>query len=483
MKKFLLLFAISFFSAISVFSQKNAPVHFPSLEPLFVCDSNSGLSGTEIIKIALEFSLCDPKNDEGQKILSQYKNLEDEILSESFVNLDEETRAEKILALIYEKVLKQYSLKQTYISTMFQKGTYNCVSSSILYFALAKSCGLNVRGNETPSHAFCTVYLSDGRKIDVETTNPHGFNPGTKKSESVDSKRYYVVPKKNYSNRKEVTERKFISLIGKNVVAEYDEKKNFAVSVPLSAARLEFVKVEEVPESEKKDVRIDFDTAVSNFAVDLDKSKKSDLALDWLDEAENRWGKAEFSYVQKLYDDVSYNCAVNFIKSNQAEKAKEIFESKKQKITEKKRVEIQNLIFYSIVDEKAKNFPPDEAISLIQEARKSPEASDKNTAKKLETLEEYYWSEKIKPLTKAQQYLEAASILDDGIKSLPQSRNLQTMKNQCLNNYAVGIHNNFVDFYNKKDYENAEKVLREGLEIVPKNATLQRDLRRLDDRR
>lgn len=472
-----LFFILGLFLSFSLFAQSREV--FPSLEPLFSYDAGAELSGEDFIRAGLEFSLCPAESDAGKAVLAQYKILENEVKSENFLTLSESERGEKILSLMYEKVLSQYSLNQTYIDIMFQKGTYNCVSSSILYFALAKAADLRIHGVETPDHAFCTLYLSDGQKIDVETTNPYGFNPGKKRdvSTSQNSKRYLVVPKKYYSNRHEISGRKFISLIGKNVTAMSDEKRNYERAIPVAAARIAFLAAENLPADDKKAVRTDFDTVTTNYAVQLDRQKKSDLALDWLDSVENRWGKTENPVVQKLYDSISYNCAANLSNANQAERAREIFESKKTKISEKQRVEIQNMIFYSLLNEKTKTLSAEEAILQIQEARKEPEAKDKNIARKIDALEEYYWSEKAKPLSRQGKYLEAAEIISDGLKSLPNSRNLQTIRNQNLNNYAVGIHNQFVTHFNAKRFDEAEKILKEGLEILPKNGNLLNDLK------
>ena len=450
---------------------------FPPLEPLFVYENEGELSGEDIIRAALEFSLCKQDSEEGKTVLNQFSLLENEVTSENFLSLPEEQRAEKILTLMYEKLLKKYSFNQTYIDLMFQRGTYNCVSSSVLYYALAKSAGITVHGNETPNHAFCTVYLSDGRKIDVETTNPNGFNPGTKKNlgSSGNSQKYYVVPKKSYTNRKEVGERKFISLIGKNVTALFDEKKDYKTTVPLSAARIVFVG--QTSESDEKSVRESFEIAATNYAVSLDRQKKSDLALDWMDAVENRWGNFWNPKYRKLYDDIAYNMAVNLTNKNMAERAQEIFDSKKEKISEKNRITIQTTIFYAYINEKTHKMSPDEAISFIHEMKNDENAKDKSVAAKLFSLEEYYWSEKSKPLAKAKKHLEAAAVMEEGLKYLPNSKNLKNIRIQHLNNYIVEVHNKFVDFYNKKDYENAEKIIKDAIAILPESGTLKQDLK------
>ncbi|MBR4598463.1 MAG: hypothetical protein IKO39_00240 [Treponema sp.] len=477
-----IFFLLPFFLAFGFIYSQNE-LSFPSLEPLFSFKDGE-LSSEDLILSGLEFSFCPADSDLAKESLEKFRALEEQVKSDAFMVLSEEERGEKILSLIYENTLRQYSLNQTYIDVMFQKGTYNCVSASILYYALAKSAALKVHAVETPDHAFCTLYLSDGRKIDVETTNPNGFNPGTKKNlqSNANSTRYQIVPKKYYSNRHEISERKFISLVGKNASAMLDEKRDYKKAVPLAAARIDFT--EDCPKEDKKAVRIDFDTVAMNYAVLFDRQKKSDPALDWLDLVENRWGKAENQpFYQNTYESIAYNCAANLTNQKQAGTAQKIFDLHKEKISEKNRDVIEGMIFYALIDEQTKKVRADEAISLIQEKKSAPQAKDAAISRKLIALEEYYWAEKAKALSKDGKFLEAAEILSEGLKSLPNSRNLQTIRNQNMNNYAVNIHNQFADLFNAKKLDEAEALLNEGLKIVPKNGTLQRDLQILRSRK
>lgn len=93
----------------------------------------------------------------------------------------EEKLGEQILLLMYENILNQYKRNETTMQAAFLNGTYNCVSASVIFMALAKAANLNTTGQITPNHAFCTL-KTENKTIDVETTNPYGFNPGTKNS-------------------------------------------------------------------------------------------------------------------------------------------------------------------------------------------------------------------------------------------------------------------------------------------------------------
>ena len=178
--------------------------------------------------------------------MMQYLLLKNEV--EKYSDLNQYEFGEKILELMYENVLTKYDLLSTEIQVMLTAGKYNCVSASLLYLALATDCGLDARVQETEKHAFITLYLDDGQKIDVETTNPYGFNPGKKKelpqgNNSV-SKKYVTVPKNYYSNRKEASKLKAISIIAKNRCKLMGDKRDYKNAIPLGASAYLFVQNE-----------------------------------------------------------------------------------------------------------------------------------------------------------------------------------------------------------------------------------------------
>ena len=149
-------------------------INSPKIEPLFTLENISQkteLTPEELIISSIEFSEIDSQSFQAKEILEKYSQLEKIVTSSEFTKLNETDRAKQILSLMYEKTLTTYIESQSRITTMFQKGTYNCVSSSILYLSLAKAAGLKVIPQKTPSHAFCSVYINE-EKIDVETTNP-----------------------------------------------------------------------------------------------------------------------------------------------------------------------------------------------------------------------------------------------------------------------------------------------------------------------
>jgi len=142
---------------------------------------------------------------------------------------DQTALAERALTFLHKNLFTSYSVLQTRVDTALETGVYNCVSSAVLYLILSRSVGLSVGGVRTTDHAFASV-LVHGQQIDVETTNPSGFNPGAKK-DFTDSfgktTGYTYVPPGNYRDRRAIGEKELLSLILYNRVSEYMDGRSF----------------------------------------------------------------------------------------------------------------------------------------------------------------------------------------------------------------------------------------------------------------
>jgi hypothetical protein len=75
--------------------------------------------------------------------------------------------------------LGAYVLDQPRLTQVFEQGHFNCISSALLYTALARAYALPVRGVMTETHAFVDFGPDDpahvDMRFDVETTNAGGF--------------------------------------------------------------------------------------------------------------------------------------------------------------------------------------------------------------------------------------------------------------------------------------------------------------------
>lgn len=301
----------------------------PSLEPSLLIgldrDAAQGLSSSQIIQISLEYSLCPPGSDEEKQCLEKYAALESSA-RERFGALPQMEAAEQILTFMYESLLYRYRADCTRLNTTLLTGEYNCVTASVLYFALATSLGIDVRGQETTVHAFCTVYI-DGQRIDVETTNPYGFNPGVKKTVggTENSRRYAVVPRRYYSGRREISARAMATLTGKNVASDLNDAEDYDTAVPLEISRLAYLGMAE--DSETATAKGDLDTLVCNYAMTLSKAMRNAEALDYISQVEAKFGSSPA--LQRTYGNVLYNEAVNLTNERKYDEARAFFEEKK----------------------------------------------------------------------------------------------------------------------------------------------------------
>ena len=159
-----------------VFGGISFPVEFPSVEPLVAFEKKSQ-NAQELFEDSLRLSRCEEGGVSWKNSAERFASLCVRVSSADFMSLPEAERGERILNLLYENTLLKYSEKQSDIHTLFENGTYNCVSSSVLYALLSRVSGLDVRPQRTARHAFCTLYTSDGQKNRHRDDQPQRIRP------------------------------------------------------------------------------------------------------------------------------------------------------------------------------------------------------------------------------------------------------------------------------------------------------------------
>ncbi|MDR2133624.1 MAG: hypothetical protein LBP27_00855, partial [Treponema sp.] len=250
-------------------------------------------------------------------------------------------RGEYILAYTHKKFLKSYSLNQTRLDTLLSNGRYNCVSSAVLYMILARSNGLDVRGVMTRDHAFAVLYAG-AEAVDVETTNPYGFDPGNRREFHDGFGKltgFVYVPAKNYRDRAGITPVELVSLILSNRISEHERQNRFAEAVPLAVDRAALLldrgradtgaagtSDSEAPFFE--DPRQDMMNRLFNYGAFLLKAGKEEDCLRWAAFAggrypdEKRWQEfilaAVNNRIQKLVRAGRVDGARNFLAVNGA---------------------------------------------------------------------------------------------------------------------------------------------------------------------
>lgn len=151
-------------------------------------------------------------------------------------------RADALLRFLHTNAFQGgYGKDKTRLTDIFDEATFNCVSASVLYNAIGARLGLDVRGIVVKGHAFSAL-VEDGKRVDVETTSPEGFNPERKKRRVLLTKRGVVVGVGEFDPakmpRREVRDAGLVALIYSNRSAMESRAKNFLAGAQLGLRAL-----------------------------------------------------------------------------------------------------------------------------------------------------------------------------------------------------------------------------------------------------
>ena len=463
---------------LCIFDNLTAQNAHPSFEPLFQIDKIN--SADDVFEAALLFSECERDSETWKSCWQKFETIKDDMASSSIIDLEEEERGKAILKYLYQNYLKAYSLNQTKIDVALETGTYNCVSSAVLYMAAVKAAGLEVRGQSTTQHAFCSIYVADensgkSKRIDVETTNPYGFNPGSKEEIEHENqiKKYYVVPKKYYSNRQEVSDGVFTGLIAGNLCADYIKSGEYTKALPLGAARWDVVKNE--PAKSVASVRNSFDILAANYVNLLPPSATSYFStLDWFSAFIDRWGSTDF--LQKNLDSSIINLLVLCFQEKNYPLAREAYEKYKTKLSSSQITKSEEIITDTIIITTTDGLPPEQKVEEINRLLESDELANPARQSRAQLHLESYWLEYLNELMNSREYELGHTNATNALNQLPKSTKIKAMQNGFYNNVIATIHNKFAKQANARNFEAAQALLEEGLEKYPNDKTLKKDM-------
>lgn len=456
-------------------------------------ENRENLSAEEIIEAALVFS-GDPLSQEaGISILKRFTDLEKELLTEKINKKDDKEKSERILLLMYDSLLKTYQEEKTTVEILFEKGEYNCVSSAILFLALGKSQGLDVRGQKTTEHAFCKVYeKNNGSTVSyiVETTNPFGFDPGTRKKvvETENYLQYIYVPKINYSGQREVNDLYLCGLVASNLCSlamkENDYEKAIPMAYGLMSIRDYFL------EKDSEEVENLFSGACTNYIFYLQSQGKYEESLEFMDGL-NRHKEIpgldmlkkslEMAFENYFYEKIrekDFDGAGNFLKINNRFVSPSFFKNLEKewwiyKIQDEMKPVTENNCPANILDEK---------LSYLSEIQDSLKGESRATGvdRKIAEWKEYIWQKKIINSARNNDFNAALDMFEMASDDLGKSSNLDKLKKQVLGNYESVIHNKFAFLFNDSNFKEAEKVINEGIRLYPASKIFKKDLELLN---
>jgi len=321
---------------------------------------------------------------------------------------DPREQAEAALAYMHEGLLKRYDERQTGVDVLLERGSYNCVSSGVVYAILLKALGLRVWGVRTSDHAFCRVQAGE-QAFDVETTSPFGFDPGTRKEFTDDFGTvtgYSYVPPSNYRDRRDIGEKQLLGLILFNRTAFASERREYLAAVPPAVDAYALLQDEESRER--------LITSLLNLASWYGMSGRFEEALEFLGRAAGRYGDDRLDALQ---EDLTHNWVLSLIQKGEYAAAGQLLDSQRadSRLAEG---EWRELTVYLYQVRAQKTAPGDyrEAARLILEGLNKV-GSDQGLAKSYEV----YIHNSVVTLARKERYEEALAVLEEALLQLPNS--------------------------------------------------------------
>jgi tetratricopeptide (TPR) repeat protein len=394
---------------------------------------------------------------------------------------DPRGQGEFILEFIHKKLLKNYSERQTRVDEIFVSGRYNCVSSAALYLILAASQGIEAWGVITRDHAFVTVRVGK-ETIDVETTNPYGFDPGSRREFHDGFGRltgFAYVPARNYRDRADISPLELISLVFANRIFDLESQGRYGDSVPLALNRAVLLSRRSNPVSSPffADPRQDLIDRLLNFGVSLVKAGKEEDALRWA-------ALAGAKYPHERWEEFTYgamnNLLVKFIRSQRFTEARTALNARASALSRDDLSRLDTLLTDAELAHQSSR------IRTLRDAEASLGAiGDAETSRVLsrsraEEMRTFVLLKMGEILAAEQGWRKALVFLEDAVKQYGRNSQLDNALRVFRSNRVTEIHNRFADLFNGRKYDDALRVVREGIAELPGNRQLQSDLTQVE---
>jgi hypothetical protein len=478
---------LGFFFLFMFILQPLAAQSFPSLEPdpkalEYAERAKNGLSWEDLAEISLWVSGANPLTPAGRgrsSYLDTIKSAVNELLNDPDLPAEQRDRGEYIQAFMFKKFLKTYSEKQTRVDTVLSNGIYNCVSSAVIYTIFAKAAGLEARGVVTRDHAFVKVLIG-GEAVDVETTNPYGFDPGNRKDfHDRHVTGFAYVPARNYRDRTDVDALELVSLIFNNRITDLDTRGRFADAIPLALNRAALLS--NSVNTEYSEFFVDPQKMVMdrifNYGAGFVQAGKENEALAWADLAQPRY--PDPARWQEFVNAAVNNLLVKLVRANRIDEARNVLNVQATKMSPESFSRLDAMLAETDITRLVN------AVKTIKDADAALAALDKApssvAADKLREMRLFTLIKKSEFIAKEQGWLPAIAFTEAAAAQYGPDPRMDGHLRAYRTNRVADLHNAFADAYNKRDIEKAKAIIGDALIEFPGNRQLLQD-RDLADR-
>ncbi len=472
-KKIIIFLFILFSSSITLTAQSQLS---PDKELLKAASLGENMNDSEFMYYAFYVSGVSLDNIPSylQKYTSLAQNLQRDILSNNITGNFE--IAEYILTFLHNTQFKSYQETVTNLNMLFDRGIYNCVSSSVLFYALSMRYSLQVGGVKTHDHSFCTI-TSNGKTIDVETTTIYGFNPGEKKefANSFGQTGFVYTPPSNYSNRSVIGKRDMLALIIQNNIVELQKLRKFNQTVFLAADIYTLVQ-----NNNSYQLLL---TEFGNYTSYMSITNRFEEGIQFLTQAYSIYGNTQ--HFEKLVSLLYYNAMVTLIGNGQEKTIRQNLPEAQQLsnnhssntlITQETRIEMAQLLMQATLISFVYTNSYNNSITEI----KTYYSQNLITKKVHNDLLLNVYSTELKRLLENKEWKQALSTASLAIVDMDNDTRAITQQRNIEHNVATYFHNQFATYFNAKNYSQAKNILNEGLKYLPQSKILLSDMQTLN---
>lgn len=385
---------------------------------------------------------------------------------------DNAADGEVLLQWMHDEILSRYIEPQTSLDVLLDRGTYNCVSSAVLYLILARSRDIPVHGVLTNDHAFCRIPGPDRDDgIDVETTTAYGFDPGIRK-DAVDSftgrTGFSYVPPGNYRQRRNIDEKELISLIYQNRISALQKSGRWDDTIGLSRDRWEL--------SGSESAETDFRTSITNYAAEMDRKRKQLEGLRFLNDAALSLGNDHG--LENTASSLLGNAVAFSLRAGRIDDAEAILDDS----------ELTALVPGPFVDQRRRDVAErkleivvksgdfDEAVSAADAAW----ADGLIDRGRWEEFTLYLWSTEARRTSNGGKWVDGWRFLNAAPSRVQSISRWDAMEETYRHNAIITYHNRFADALRRKSNNDAREILDEALGLFPDAPVLQQDRLTLD---
>ena len=403
-------------------------------------------------------------------------------------------KAEFILSYMHKNLLKSYSLNQTKIDTMLQGGSFNCVSSAALYMILCKSAGLEVSGVVTKDHAFAAVHFN-GETVDVETTNPYGFDPGSSRREFTDQfgtvTGFAYVPARNYHERQAISSIELVSLIFWNRISLLEAGNRYVEAVPLAINRAILLNGEKVNKGTGNSETVNSTGShdhlfedpykclldrLFNYGSSLLKSGREEEALAWATKASTRY-RAEDRWQEFIFA-AANNRFNKFVKAGKTAEARAFLDEQKSALSPANYAQLDKVLvdteLVSLAGKICGAEDGDNVLAAIEAARAKESISDRRAGELINFA--ILKTASILSAAPIRDWLAAIRYMENSVSRYGSNTELEKALESYRGNRATDFHNRFATAWNRKNFDEARRVLEEGLAEFPEDRRLLADM-------